>query len=592
MFLNPDKCLTDWIISWASGFLNSIKDEENIDSTLFEGIEELVGERKIVFLMDEVHNMINTCRGYCLHRTLSPSDKDPIGSWHNEQSGVPCPDKAHCTDLFYQLRCFMLTSLQLPRAPYGFVMCSTVFRTWDHFEVDGSPFSRGLIQKYFNLHSFNKEEVFNLLLEFFDINISLDDPDIANICSYFVRPLFVAEFIEELFKTVKHFESSKDKLWLSTAFHKKKVECYERAKSQILNLKKYTATSQNVINILFAVQRLCGGIYQLPDGAMLTNIISQGVALIHETTTKFRLADAVFVDALNEVCSYTSGTLIDQYSELLALKKALVSQNHSGKGYVVERALCCIILESKLPFPTTAECCGTKEELLCGKNKSELQLLFDIAAGKESLIVIPSFSAGPDIWYCAMLDEEQAVVAIQSKCEKTYLDFTHFKRALSSLNPVDMFKTSSEKNIEWKKLLNVLSLKKYIRCVFSAAGFSKDVYFLVSEYNVKYPDTRIILYHLDNLKPQLRSLYTFLKDETPIIDIKKPDPITISDKSWSSLTPSQKSKIVIPTLKYYCQERRIACSKEGKEFNKEQLINSINGFNLDEALSDLIPHLK
>ena len=182
MLLNPTKCVTDWIIQWVEQNQNWQTNEEEKEK-----------KRKVVFLMDEVHELIDICRGYCLHRnTISfDSGEDNVLYWRKEQTDkAPAPDKNYCTDLFYQLRCIMLNSMALPHPPFGFIMCSTEFRTWDIFEVANSPFSRGLVKKFFHLHDFSNEDVQNTLLEFFTIDDAiLKDPLIHYNCSKLVRPL-------------------------------------------------------------------------------------------------------------------------------------------------------------------------------------------------------------------------------------------------------------------------------------------------------------------------------------------------------------------------------------------------------------------
>ena len=75
----------------------------------------------------------------------------------------------------------------LPHAPFGFVMCSTEFRTREIFETDNSPFSRGLVQKFFQLHDFSEQDVKNTLLKFFNNDDTiLDDHNVRKICSYLV----------------------------------------------------------------------------------------------------------------------------------------------------------------------------------------------------------------------------------------------------------------------------------------------------------------------------------------------------------------------------------------------------------------------
>lgn len=80
---------------------------------------------KIVFLMDEVHDLIDICCGLCLHRNTTSSnwDNSAIIDWSKEQKDkIPASGKTNCTDLFYQLRWIMLASMVLSSAPFGFVI--------------------------------------------------------------------------------------------------------------------------------------------------------------------------------------------------------------------------------------------------------------------------------------------------------------------------------------------------------------------------------------------------------------------------------------------------------------------------------------
>lgn len=48
--------------------------------------------------------------------------------------------------------------------PFGFVMCSTEYRTR---ETNLSPFGRGKIEQVYNVHDFSKDDVKNILFGFF-----------------------------------------------------------------------------------------------------------------------------------------------------------------------------------------------------------------------------------------------------------------------------------------------------------------------------------------------------------------------------------------------------------------------------------------
>lgn len=75
--------------------------------------------------MDEVHELIYICRGYCLHRnTISfDSGEDNVLYWKKEQTDkAPASGKNYCTYLFYQLRWhFLILLLVLLCALLSFV---------------------------------------------------------------------------------------------------------------------------------------------------------------------------------------------------------------------------------------------------------------------------------------------------------------------------------------------------------------------------------------------------------------------------------------------------------------------------------------
>ena len=110
MLLNANGNIAQWIITWI---------ERNQQSSCDVLIEELVKGRKIIFVIDEVHEMVNVCRGYCYHRgDFSTLGNQTVEDCCKEQThNIPATNKTHCTDLFYQLRYVMLLSMQRNPAP-------------------------------------------------------------------------------------------------------------------------------------------------------------------------------------------------------------------------------------------------------------------------------------------------------------------------------------------------------------------------------------------------------------------------------------------------------------------------------------------
>lgn len=353
MLLNANGNIAQWIITWVE------KNRQNSRDVL---IKTLVKERKIVFVIDEVHEMINVCRGYCLHRgDFSTSGNQAVLDWRKEQThNTPATNMSHCTDLFYQLRYIMLLRMQDNPAPFGFVMCSTEYRTWETFQIDHSPFARGIIEQVYNLHYFCKDEVRNILLEFFRLDDStLDHPDVQDLCTYLVRPLFVADFMHNLFANLKDSEGTSQVSWIINNFNKTKQHCITIAlqKLKTLDSINYSAnelTSRGIIHFLYTVQRLCGGTFKIVEGSNLSAVIAQGVACIAHSADRFRLADPVFIQALFQHCDRDNEFVISQLSGKLEMDEALVSQDESSKGFLMERALYWIIQEYGKPYPSNA----------------------------------------------------------------------------------------------------------------------------------------------------------------------------------------------------------------------------------------------
>lgn len=74
------------------------------------------------------------------------------------------------------------------------------------------------------------------------------------------------------------------------------------------------------------------------------------------------------------------------------------------------------------------------------------------------------------------------------------LTLTTFKNALSSFDPAKMFAHANCANqTDWQNLIPELCKMSYLHCIFSSAGFSEEVYFLVREYNIRHPQEN---YHL------------------------------------------------------------------------------------------------
>ena len=584
MLLNANDNIAQWIITWV---------EQNRENSCDVLIKELVKERKIIFVIDEVHEMINICRGYCLHRgDFSTFSNQAVQYWRREQTeNKPAENKRHCTDLFYQLRYIMLARMQSNPAPFGFVMCSTEYRTWESFQIDHSPFTRGMIEKVYNLHYFSKDEVQNILLEFLKLDDStLDHADVQGLCAYLVRPLFVADFMHNLFANLKDSEGTSQISWLLNNFSKTKQLSISRAMEQLRTLDSvnYSAgelTPRGITRFLYTVQRLCGGTFKIVEGSNLSAVIAQGVACISHSADRFRLVDPVFIEALFQHCTRDNDFVISQLCDKLEMDEALVSQDESSKGFLVERALSWIIQEHGIPYPSNALSAGTTMELFGSQflDQSEASLLTKIAEGEVDKIVFPSKFAGPDILYRAKIDDNDYVVSIQSKCHGIPLTLTTFKNALSSLDPAKMFACANHADqADWQNSLPELRRMLYLRCIFSSAGFSEEVYFLVREYNIRHPQESIYLYHLDNVRDELKTLYSVLRSK--VEDVKdKPQVKTITQSEWSLKLQVSKGKTLNSTLQQYCKERNIPFSK----LTKKQMINELDAFDVDAALKPL-----
>ena len=167
------------------------------------------------------------------------------------------------------------------------------------------------------------------------------------------------------------------------------------------------------------------------------------------------------------------------------------------------------------------------------------------------------------------------------------MNHADFISALDSLNPTKMFSannTNPNDKTDWTNFSQQLQLSKmpYIRCVFSAAGFCREVYYLVNEYN-KLQTNKIYLYHLNDVKLKFHKLYLLLHSDISEIKEKPDIGSTITQDEWNLKSKHSKSVIKKEFLQYYCKERRIRFSNE----TKDVLITKLDGFNLQQALQVL-----
>eukprot|EP00658_Telonema_sp_P-2_P001339 TRINITY_DN10500_c0_g1_i1.p1 TRINITY_DN10500_c0_g1~~TRINITY_DN10500_c0_g1_i1.p1 ORF type:complete len:658 (-),score=131.11 TRINITY_DN10500_c0_g1_i1:70-2043(-) len=552
------------MITWCRDYYDKHK-KSVIDGAAFKKLRDQALEArggKIVFLFDEVQVLFDKCRGYVLHAEDTPTQT--VSEWRNEQiNGHPAQDRAYCTDLFYQFRLVMLSSMRvMPSAPFGFVMCSTMFRIWNMLEVENSPLSRGTIEQFFNLHWFTHADIKKAVLTFFKIEPSFVEaleqaPDGSILpphrqLSAFNRPLFLMEFLENLCKDFKNLKNAlPDTItqWLRCALNSSLKKCMNRARDKIRVLvQKNTAadvfTSRSIIHLLYAVQRLCGGTLNLSPNTtdnekMLESIIGNGVAHIDSTeSSRFRISDPIFVDAL--VNQYV--TKADQHNAVIKIlamnsnfQTALVSQDSGHKGFLVERVLAWLALSGQLNVPVhdqpatvtwtvaaTATTAGTISELGLGTTSAdEPEVVQGIMEGKYEYLLLPTTLAGPDLWMQAQVNGVECMVALQSKVENKVYTIDCFQKALHSLNPSKMYKHPKAKaaKAKWKPVMELLAQRPYHRIVFNACGFAEEVQYYVREYNQDrgsggHPSRFIHLLSLDDIKEQMgQGLYNSIKSQ-------------------------------------------------------------------------------
>lgn len=647
LLLNDHRDVVQWCKDFFQKHKEIVQDKTKFDQFVNNLLQpEEPRPLKIVFLLDEVHVLFDKCRGYCLHKTNTPAaDPSRIKDWYYERiNGRASAGHRACTDLFYQFRLVMLDYLLLAGAPFGFVMCSTMFRIWKVLEEENSPLSRGTIDQFFRLHWFTHTEIKNAVLSIFNIQEAwLNELEFAPDGSFlphykrlsaYGRPLFLMEFLEQLCMTftVAYLPDISDttlKIWLRKALAASQETTMQRARDQIETLVTANPsvdlwTARQIVHLLYTTQRLCGGTLELGVSSMdeqtLESIISKGVARLDEKASRFRISDAMFTEALMQRYSSLEAkneAVLKILNQNTNLTRALISQDSAHKGFLVERLLAWLAISSQLhvsvfnqhadhstvtwTISCTADCAGTLPELECGKTSAdEPPVLAAIMDGSLKRVLLPTTLAGPDLWMRATIDGMDCVVAVQSKMENEVYSFMKFKAALDTLDPIQMYRSAAAARMSWQQNLAQLEAMPYHRIIFSACGFTSEVQFAVREYNrargrevvAGQPRRFIHLLHLDDIRPFVGLLYGTLKEQftTAVEPTKGADSFLLSHE-WNNLSTSKRTKILVPELHEHCKYRKI-----DRYWNKRkpQLLDALYVHSTDDVvtarLQQLDPH--
>jgi hypothetical protein len=576
-------------------------------------------QARIVFLLDEVHVLFDKCRGFCLHRTNGPYGGDQLAGWISEQKDSrPSPGHRACTDLFYQFRLVMLGYLLHPGNPFGFVMCSTLFRVWKALEEENSPLSRGTIHQFFHLHWFDHATIkltvrslFNIPEPWLDALEYAVDGSLVPVhmrLSALGRPLFLMEFLERLCSTFNttHLSDAEEptlRLWLRKALAASVESTLNRAQQQIsslitVNTSADVWTSRQIVYLLYATQRLCGGTLHLAVGGdneiTLESIISKGVARLHDSATRFRISDAIFVEALRcEIGEDKNTAVLKVLNQNANLHAALVPSDSASKGFVAERLLAWLAMDGKLTLTVLdqqvdgsvsnwrvscfADRAGTVPELELGSTSSaEPAVLAGIMGGTLNYVLLPTTLAGPDLWLRANIDGADCIVAAQSKVVDDVYTMANFTEALATLNPARMYKSEAGRTARglWAEHLAHLETLPYHRIVFSACGFVDEVQFAVREYNrergrepaVGQPRRFIHLLNLLDIQQAAGPLYDYFRARlTKATHEARPPDALLMAHDWRTMAITTRGKMLLPDLKVLCRYRGVTLNKRKRE---------------------------
>jgi len=305
-----------------------------------------------------------------------------------------------CTDLFYQIRLFMLETLEERTTPFAFVMCSTLFNTWKQLEEVNSPLSRGTITKFYHMHSFSAFDAKKAIQDLFAIPDTIFTPDIMKQLLYWDRPYFlIQDLLSCLVDDLRELMATDNETlrnWILKGMESSLRQCRSLAKDKVdklvsTNPSVEDVTARKIFRLLYTSLRVCGGTLNLGDeddgDFLVSKIIQNGVARLERDDTRFRVADRIFIDALLSKVDLSrkdndSDPVLATLADHKCTHEALISQDTSSKGFMLERTFAWLVLQNKLDFlgNVKADTAGTREELR-SLASSDAQLLIDIAKG-------------------------------------------------------------------------------------------------------------------------------------------------------------------------------------------------------------------
>ena len=457
-------------------------------------------------------------------------------------------------------------------------MTSTVFRTWEDLEVSRSPLSRDTINKISRLPNFKSEDVW-ITIKHHYCAIPGTQSDYSNLLEkwqgrpYFLFEFLIKQLIDEKPDTVGRVNDLHDICWSKAVLHAKSRIESNADNNLVIN---DTETAKGYIKLLLYAMQCSNSILKIVDQSAIWKIVSGGYAQLIEEGNGFVIVDNIFKEAL---LAYTSKLESDYVYDIISTKadgnNLIDSQGHSAKGYVGERLVAQFL---KKHFSSIAPNysheivnMATVEEYF-GKDYNIELILKNFTLHRHKMI-FPGTNLGPDILFVA---NETTVVAVQVKCEQEYYTWSAFNKALDSLKIHTIFVESSQ---------------KYVRILFSFAGFSPSIWFKVSEYNKIYPGFPIILLQagaIEEVDPQTKGILDKIKLSFNNSNYKLKHEITLFNST--SMTLNKLKRMNLPELEAAASERGIKKLKKRKLQLSTEIYDDMQRWNKkpDEYFSDLI----
>jgi hypothetical protein len=575
--VSPGSALISEIVNWFKTYV-----EVTCDWKQFEQLRErelnvvpATTDLRLVFVMDEVQWLFGEksggkCQGYFLHQDLEPQAATLlVENWKIETvNKMPTGRSGRCTDLFYQFGHVMKTWMGVKCA---FVMCSTMYSTWTQIQSMSSPIGRDFLCRFTDTHWLSPSDCKELIQHYFAVNDQqLDDALDLKLCS---RPAFACGFVKQLSLNLNMLKSAPLNVagWLKTSYEQTIRDATFRL---CLAVDSAMFKFPEAMDYLVTHIRLCAGIIEGAD----TSIWSGEDGLEHAAKEHKRWKNKVELVSLGllklkgsiyatdkvEVADLlTERIVLQRYAkldknkqviELSAIRQTLAEdlisitpQDTSHKGFVFEQVLSYLAIKGFTVRKYAADGTVTKECVMSTAKfaaqykqlnmkieslteESEPSFVCDLLSGRESLpqyVYLPTTSCKPDVLFRGYKTIDQhwggAVnVVIQSKMEKSVLDYSEFVKALATLDPDKMYGDAEEKKSAWQARRGTLHEVEFMRIVFAAAGFNAKVQHVVHEYNLQQarvatPTNKPSFVHLVNLDDLQELLGSTLYDKAKLL---------------------------------------------------------------------------